>query len=68
MVFGAGKKERGYNKVKNGAKSSEGSKSSSGGGAARRGGEGRLPPGEPSQQRRFAVKIVFGHVGLFKKR
>jgi hypothetical protein len=47
MVFGAGKQERRYHKIKNGAKNSEGSKNSSGGGAARREGEGRLPPGEP---------------------
>ncbi len=64
MVLGAGKGECGYNKVKNGAKNAEGSKSSSGGGAARRGGEGRLPPGEPSQQRRCAVRTAFGRVGL----
>ena len=61
--FGAGKGERRYNKVKNGAKNSEGSKISSGGGATRRGGEGRLPPGEPPQRRRCAVRTAFGRVG-----
>ena len=62
MVFGAGKGEGGYNKAKNGAKNAGGAKRSSDGGAARRGGEVRLPPGEPSQRRRCAVRTVFGRV------
>ncbi len=62
MVFGAGKGEGGYKKVKNGAKNSEGSKRSSDGGAARRGGEGRLSSGEPAQRRRCAVRTAFGRV------
>jgi hypothetical protein len=68
MVFGAIKGEHQYNKVKNGAKNSEGSKSSSGGGAARRGGEGRLPLASLHNDADAPPELLLGALGLVKQR